>query len=66
VPQLRFLDSARDNLVEIAGYIAAFGGEDVATRFNLVWAGQLLVAKRFLSALHNKNSCLPHKSREIV
>jgi plasmid stabilization system protein ParE len=33
VPQLRFLDSARDNLVEIAGYIAAFGGEDVASRF---------------------------------
>jgi hypothetical protein len=33
VPYLRFLDSARDNLVEIAGYIAAGGGEDAAVRF---------------------------------
>jgi toxin ParE1/3/4 len=33
VPHLRFLDSARDNLVEVAGYITAAGGEDAAVRF---------------------------------
>jgi toxin ParE1/3/4 len=33
VPQLRFLDSARDNLVEIAGYIASAEGEEMAFRF---------------------------------
>jgi plasmid stabilization system protein ParE len=32
VPHLRFLDSARDNLVEIAEYIAAVSGEDAAVR----------------------------------
>jgi toxin ParE1/3/4 len=32
VPHLRFLDSARDNLVEIAEYIASVSGEDAAVR----------------------------------
>jgi toxin ParE1/3/4 len=33
VPHLRFLDSARDDLVEIANYITAAAGEDAAVRF---------------------------------
>jgi plasmid stabilization system protein ParE len=33
VPHLRFLDSARDNLVEIAEYVAAVSGEEAAVRF---------------------------------
>jgi toxin ParE1/3/4 len=33
VPHLRFLDGARDDLVEIASYIATVGGEDAAVRF---------------------------------
>jgi len=33
VPELRFLDSARDNLVEIASYIASASGEEAAVRF---------------------------------
>jgi toxin ParE1/3/4 len=33
VPHLRFLDGARDNLVEIAGYVAAAGGNGAAVRF---------------------------------
>lgn len=32
MPHLRFLDSARDNLVGIADYIAAASGEDAAVR----------------------------------
>ena len=33
MPHLRFLDGARDNLVEIAGYVAAAGGNGAAVRF---------------------------------
>jgi plasmid stabilization system protein ParE len=33
VPQLRFSDAARDDLVEITRYIAEVGGEPAAARF---------------------------------
>ena len=33
MPELRLLDSARDNLVEIASYIASAGGDEAAVRF---------------------------------
>ena len=40
MPELRFLDSARDNLVEIASYIASAGGEQAAIRFTAELIGQ--------------------------
>jgi toxin ParE1/3/4 len=40
VPELRFLDSARDNLVEIASYIASAGGEEAAVRFTAELIGK--------------------------
>jgi plasmid stabilization system protein ParE len=40
VPELRFLDSARDNLVEIASYIASADGEEAAVRFTAELIGK--------------------------
>jgi len=40
VPELRFLESARDNLVEIASYIASAGGEEAAVRFTAELIGK--------------------------
>jgi toxin ParE1/3/4 len=40
VPELRFLDSARDNLVETASYLASAGGEQAAIRFTAELIGQ--------------------------
>jgi plasmid stabilization system protein ParE len=40
VPELRFLDSARDNLVEIASYITSTGSEEAAVRFTAELIGK--------------------------
>jgi len=47
VPHLRFLDSAKDDLGEIAGYIAASGGTQAAVRFT----GEITVKCEHLATL---------------
>lgn len=47
MPHLRFLDAARDNLVEIARYIAAAGGDDAAVRFT----GEIITKCEHLATL---------------
>jgi plasmid stabilization system protein ParE len=48
VPHLRFLDGARDNLVEIAGYVAAAGGDGAAVRLigEIIDKGRVVLARR--------------------
>ena len=47
MPILRFLDSARDDLVEIATYIAASGGDEAAVRFT----GEIIAKCEHLATL---------------
>jgi toxin ParE1/3/4 len=47
VPGLRFLDSARDDLAEIASYIAMSGGADAAVRFT----GEIIAKCEYLASL---------------
>ena len=48
MPHLRFLDGARDNLVEIAGYVAAAGGDGAAVRLigEIIDKGRVVLARR--------------------
>jgi len=47
VPRLRFLDSAKDDLADIADYIAAHGDNDVAVRFT----GEIITKCEHLATL---------------
>jgi toxin ParE1/3/4 len=47
VAVLRFLDSARDDLVDIAAYTARAGGDDVAARFT----GDIIAKCEHIAAL---------------